>query len=190
MVAFNGPGRGASVNNTSATTQVSTLIDKFNMKGKSNTNTKGAAGVSNQQEPTPVDGAAALPANANSWATQVENTTMNHDYKLTIFFRKNNTVSNTTLSQAQKGRLIFKRLNVPKGKCLKCDDSKRDRLILTISGQVPTSSLNLIQSFEAKPNLWTKPVAPIVKDKTVFLFWTPEDMDNADILRVLEHRVR
>ena len=181
MAACNGPGGGASVSNTSANNQVSNLIKRFSMSSES-MNTGAAMVVDNtgaaaatEQAPTP------------TWADRVESTMVNHDYKLTIFFRKNNDVQNTNLSQAQKGRLIFKRLNIPRGKCLKCDDSKRDRLTLTVSGSVPTCSLHLTQSFEAKPGLWTKPIAPVIKDKTVFLYWTPDDMSSNDIVEVLEN---
>lgn len=189
MAACNGPGGEASVNNISANYQVSDLIEKFNMSSKTNATISGTPGSFNQA-------AAAAQSNVNvtapaaqipTWADRVENTTVNHDYKLTVFFRKNSDVGNTNLSQAQKGRLIFKRLNVPRGKCLKCDDSKRDRLILTISGSVPTCTLHLTQSFEAKPGLWTKPIAPIIKDKVVYLYWTSDDMENNDIVEVLEY---
>ncbi len=170
MAACNGPGGEASVSNISANNQVSNLIKKFSMSG--NNVTTGVA------EQAAASGSSDTTTISTTWAGLVENTTVNHDYKLTVFFRRNSDVASTNLSQAQKGRLIFKRLNVPRGKCLKCDDSKRDRIILTVSGSVPTCTLRLTQSFEAKPGLWTKPIAPVIKDKQVYLYWTSEDMEN------------
>ena len=89
-----------------------------------------------------------------SWASTVESNKVDHDYVLTVSFRKNYAVSNTNLTTSQKGRLAFKRLNIPRGKLLAFDDTSRNCVRLTISGSVPGHTLNLTQSFEAKPGLW------------------------------------
>ena len=115
------------------------------------------------------------------WATRADRTNTEQPYSLTIWFRKNSTASNTTLSLKEKGRLVFKRLGVPRGKCLNMDDSRRDRIVLKISGDVPVSTLNLTQSFEAKTNLHTKPVAPVIKEKWVYVYWTSNETRYTDI---------
>ena len=122
-----------------------------------------------------------------SYAGAVDRTNLEQDYKLIIWYRKNNTVSNTNLSPGQKGRLVFKLLGVPRGKCVMMDVSRRDRITLTIHGSVPSNTLNLSNSFEAKPNLWTKPVAPIVKEKTVYIHWTSADTPYQALESTLEH---
>ena len=101
---------------------------------------------------------------------------------ITINFR----ASNTNLSIKEKGRLVFKMLGVPRGKCIIFNESRREKAVLTISGSVPVSTLNLTQSFQAKPGLWTKPVAPIVKEKMVYLHWTLSETDNRELRSILE----
>ena len=123
-----------------------------------------------------------------NWAGALGNNKLDHDYVITVYFRKNNrvsSVSNTTLSVAQKGKLAFKRLLIPQGKLIFIDDSRRECIKFKISGSVPSHSLNLTTSFEAKPNLWTKPVAPVVKEKLVSIYWTSSSTEYADIERAL-----
>ena len=121
-----------------------------------------------------------------SYATMVDRTNLDTDYKLTLWFRKNATVPSTTLSIKQKGKLL-NRLGIPRGKCRIFNESRRDRIVLTVAGSVPSNSLNLTQSLEIKPGLWSKPIAPIVKEKMVNLFWTTEKTEYQDIVWTLEH---
>ena len=152
---------------------------------------------SNESSP---EGAMALPDTADTetaeerlgreivtWATRADRTNTDQDYKLTIWFRKNSTAPSTTLSTKEKGRLVFKLLGVPRGKCLQMDVNKRDRIVLTILGEVPASSLNLSQSFQVKTNLWTRPVAPVIREKLVYINWTTSDTEYQDLERVLSH---
>ena len=122
---------------------------------------------------------------SSTWAARLDRTNLEQDYKLVVWFRKNNAVPNTVLSDRQKGRLVFKMIGVPRGKCVMCDTSKRDRITLTISGSVPGNTLNLTQSFNPKPNLWTKPIAPIVKEKSIFIHWTSEETSNNSLISML-----
>ena len=164
MAAHAGPGRGAHEINTSSNSQVSSLINKFNEK------TMATNEATIDAEMADIE--------TNTWADKLGANKMDHDYVVTVYFRKNSTVSNTTLSMSQKGRLAFKRLMIPVGKLISVDDSKRDCIKFNISGSVPSHTLILTQSFEAKPGLWTKPVAPVVKEKTIYIFWTSAETSN------------
>ena len=121
-----------------------------------------------------------------SWARTADRSNLEQPYKLKLWFRKNSTASTTTLSTKEKGRLIFKRLGVPKGKCLVCNVSRRDCIILTIDGSVPLNSLKLSQSLEAKPGLMTKPIAPVVKEKEIFIYWTTAETEYRELEWTLE----
>ena len=121
-----------------------------------------------------------------TFAQATENTVTNHPYNLNIFFKKNNNV-NTSLSMEDKAKLIFSRIGVPDGKCLGIDDSKRDRLTIIVDGSVPIYTLKVQFSFEAKSGLFTKPIAPIVREKKVMLFYTDYNMSNNLIKEALSH---
>ena len=120
-----------------------------------------------------------------NWATAADRRNLEQDYKITVWFRKNSSVPTVALNPAEKGKLIFKRIGVPRGRCIVCDDSRRDRLVLTIQGSVPVSSLNLSQTFEAKPGLWTRPVAPVVKEKMIYIYWTSDETEYRDLEETL-----
>ena len=128
--------------------------------------------ASNESQDSSTSATSMVTDNNDSWADKLGANKLDHDYVITIYYRKNNTVSNTALSLAQKGRLAFKRLLIPQGKLIHVDDSRRECIRFTISGSVPSHTLILTQSFEAKPGLWTKPVAPVIKEKMVYIYWT------------------
>ena len=121
-----------------------------------------------------------------TYAGVADRTNLEQDYVVTLWFRKNNTVSNVMLSIEQKGRLFYKRLMIPPGKLISVDESRRDQIRLKIHGSVPVSSLHLTQSFEAKPGLWTKPVAPVVKEKMVYVYWTSHETSYRELEYTLE----
>ena len=167
MAAAAGPGGGAQENNTSAKTNSSTPSAKTAFKEQqvhnlvkqfSQEQTKMADKNPQQTDPMGEDQASgdataggsaqgAPPATSTSegeistalmtYAQRADFTNLTQDYKIRIWFRKKNTAASTTLTVAQKGRLTFKFLGVPHGKCLIFDDSKRDHINMTISGSVP-----------------------------------------------------
>ena len=197
MAAKSGPGGGAHSNNTSAKElepekgKVQKAIEKFN--GNDNVmntdETMKSASAGDSTETMEHDGTEKLLTETSggqsssgasappalSYSNAVERTSTNAPYKIEIFFRKNSTESSTSLTNEQKGKLIFKKLNVPAGKLLGLDDSQRDRIVLLIAGDVQGYQLNLAQSVQAKPGLYTKPVAPVVKPVHVKIYGTSLD---------------
>ena len=119
-----------------------------------------------------------------TYASASQATITNHPYSLNIFFKKNNNV-NTSLSVEDKAKLIFNRICVPEGKCLGIDDSKRDRLTIIVDGTVPIYSLHVQFSFEAKTGLFTKPIAPVVRQKRVLIFYTDYNVEDEKIVSAL-----
>ena len=110
-----------------------------------------------------------------SYSNVAERTSTNAPYRIPIYFRKNSQTSTVALTQAEKGKFIYRKLNVPRGKLLLLDDSKQDRITLKIAGDVPVYTLNLSVSLEAKKGLWTKPVAQVVKPVKVSINGTSMD---------------
>ena len=115
------------------------------------------------------------PKTVSTYSSVTERTSTKAPYRIIIFFRKNSQSPNINLSDLQKGRLVYRKLNVPRGKCLLLDDSKPDRIILKIAGDVPVYTLHLSVSHKAKKGLWTKPVAPVTKPVKVSINGTGLD---------------
>ena len=136
----------------------------------------------------PPQGPPGAPKPRGNWASRLDKANLGRDYDLNIFFKRNGPeLGNTALSQKQKAVLIFKRLKAPVGALLYLDDGRRDRLVLTIRGDVPHHTLALSASHQAKPGLYTKPIAPIVKVQPVEVGWVTRQTSNDEIRKSLEH---
>ena len=108
------------------------------------------------------------------------------DYQLKIHYRRSGPFTNTALNNEEKARLIFNFIQVPAGKCMGIDDSRRDRLVLIIHHSVPLWTLNLSQSFDIRDGLSTKPVATVLKEKDVMLYNLPWEVEHGPIEEILK----
>ena len=89
-----------------------------------------------------------------------------------------------TLTNAEKGRLV-KRLQIPQGKLLSCCDATAGVLVLKVAQDVRKADLNLGNAIAIRTGLRTKPIAPVVKEKLVKLFWTKVDTPDEKIVDAL-----
>ena len=117
----------------------------------------------------------ALDAQANqrvaphpTYAEVAEATSTKHPYHLKVTFKKSQ-CNNTTLDEEQLATLVYNRLLVPEGKCLGIDLSRRDQITVIVDSSVPINTLAVQYSFEAKPGLFTKPIAPVIRQKRVLI---------------------
>ena len=120
-----------------------------------------------------------------SYANAAEATSTRHPYHLKISYKKSHNVSNTTLDDGQLATLVWNRLMVPEGKCLGIDTSHRDHITVIVDGSVPISSLAVQYGFEAKPGLFTRPIAPVIRQKRVAIYQVDYNTDEELITEAL-----
>ena len=122
---------------------------------------------------------------ASTWTGMMNQNNIERDYTITMWYKKNPNSTNTSLSQNQKGLLIFKGLKVPEGKLVALDDSRRDRLVLVVDGTVKMHNLNLAESLKAKEGLWTRPIAPVVEVKKISIYYIGLEVSNDEIKKAM-----
>ena len=136
------------------------------------------AGVSNQ----PVGPTPAGPRPSATWAAR--STAKPHTLKVHLVKNGEDDNVKMTLTPAEKGRLVRK-LGIPKGKLMAFCDAKLGTCVLKVSEDVKLAQLNLADSIPVKTGLRTKPVAPVVKEKLIKLFWTSLETSNEKIKEVM-----
>ena len=75
---------------------------------------------------------------------------------------------------------------VPDGKCLGIDTSHRDQLTDIVDGSVPINTLGVQYSFEPKPGLFTRPIAPVVKQKRIGIYQIEYNACEEEIIEALK----
>ena len=137
-------------------------------------------GSNNSSQVAPLTSVGPVPA--ATWARVAKQKPL--QVKVTLV--KNEDDVRMSLTPAEKGKLV-KQLGVPAGKLLGICDARQGMLLLIIDQSVQRKDLNLETSYKIRNGLWTKPLAPIVQEKCVKLYWTDYNLDNTKITEAMSY---
>ena len=108
-------------------------------------------------------------------------------YRLSLELVSFDNSRNYAVNHDELARLLFEKIRIPGGDCILGYDSNEQQYIhLDIDERVNPESLNLTDGFVIRQGLRMNPIRPVVQDTLVKLFWTPMNMDNEEIKKVLE----
>ena len=104
---------------------------------------------------------------------------------ITLYLYREDKSQDFLVTYKEVAELLHKRLKVPVGDVISVDTTPYKKIIIEVKGTVRLGSLNLTQSLQLRPGLWTRPLQAPEKDRKINIKWAPMKFSNKEIEKTL-----